>query len=60
MEVTWDPAKNRANQQKHGVSFEEASLLFTSGADYLELFDEAHSDTEERSDQSPAGSSSSC
>lgn len=48
MEVTWDPAKNRANQKKHGVSFEEASELFTSGRDYLEIFDEAHSDYEDR------------
>lgn len=48
MEVTWDPAKNLANQKKHGISFEEASQLFTSGANYLELFDEAHSETEDR------------
>ena len=46
MEVTWDPAKNLANQRKHGISFEEASQLFTSGASYLELFDEVHSETE--------------
>ena len=46
MEVTWDPAKNLANQRKHGISFEEASQLFTSGANYLELFDEAHSEIE--------------
>ena len=30
------------------MSFEDASKLFTSGADYLELFDDAHSDLEER------------
>lgn len=48
MEVTWDPAKNLANQRKHGISFEEASQLFTSGANYLELFDEAHSEIEDR------------
>lgn len=46
--LTWDDAKNLANQKKHGVSFEEASRLFTSGADYLEIFDEDHSDEEER------------
>lgn len=40
--------KNLANQQKHGISFEEAAQLFSSGADYLEIFDEAHSDDEER------------
>ena len=48
MEVTWDEAKNLANRKRHGVSFEDASKLFTSGADYLELFDGAHSDLEER------------
>lgn len=48
MRLTWDDAKNLANQKKHGVSFEEASRLFTSGADYLEIFDEDHSDEEER------------
>ncbi|HWO17669.1 MAG TPA: BrnT family toxin [Kofleriaceae bacterium] len=48
MEVEWDEAKNRTNQQKHGVSFEEAHELFTSGADYLEIFDADHSETEDR------------
>jgi len=46
--VTWDDAKNVANQAKHGVSFEEASELFSSGAEYLEIFDDLHSDDEER------------
>ena len=41
--VTWDQAKNLANLRKHGVTFEEASELFTSGADYLEIFDDEHS-----------------
>lgn len=48
MRVAWDASKNRANQRKHGVSFEEASVLFTRGEDYLEIFDEAHSDEEDR------------
>ncbi|MBL8944275.1 MAG: BrnT family toxin [Myxococcales bacterium] len=48
MRVTWDDAKNVANQAKHGVSFEEASELFSSGAEYLEIFDDLHSDDEER------------
>ena len=30
------------------MSFLEASLLFASGQDYLEIFDSAHSDTEDR------------
>lgn len=48
MKVAWDAAKNRANQQKHGVSFEEASELFGPGRDYLEIFDHEHSVTEDR------------
>ena len=43
----WDPAKDDANRRTHGISFEEASELFVSGANYLEIFDEAHSDDEE-------------
>src|SRR5215210_6197044 len=46
--VAWDEAKNLANRRKHGISFEEAGELFTSGADYLEIFDEAHSESEDR------------
>ena len=48
MKVTWDETKNLANQDKHGLSFEEASELFVSEDDYLELFDDEHSDDEER------------
>ena len=44
----WDDAKDIANQEKHGVSFEEAKRLFISGVDYLEIFDATHSETEER------------
>jgi uncharacterized DUF497 family protein len=42
------PSQDLTNQKNHGVSFQEASDLFTSGADYLELFDDAHSDDEDR------------
>jgi uncharacterized protein len=48
VEFSWDPAKSRANKKKHGVSFEEAQEVFTSGVEYLELFDEAHSFEEDR------------
>lgn len=48
MSVEWDPAKDRANQAKHGVSFAEASALFESDVDYVEIYDAAHSDEEER------------
>ena len=48
MRFEWDAAKDRSNQRNHGLSFSEASLLFTSGEDYLEIFGSAHSDTEDR------------
>lgn len=44
----WDPEKERLNVRKHGLSFAEAQTLFTSNVDYLELFDGAHSETEDR------------
>lgn len=28
MKVTWKPAKNRANQRKHGLSFEASQCVF--------------------------------
>jgi uncharacterized DUF497 family protein len=46
--LEWDDAKNLANQQKHGVSFEEAAALFDDEVDCLEIFDEQHSDAEDR------------
>jgi uncharacterized DUF497 family protein len=46
--VEWDQTKDLANQRKHGVSFEEASELFRSGVDYLEILDDAHSGAEDR------------
>jgi uncharacterized DUF497 family protein len=48
VKIEWDPAKNADNQVKHGVSFEEASELLRSAQDYLEIFDEAHSQDEAR------------
>lgn len=46
--VVWDEDKDLANRRRHGVSFDEAKELFTSGVDYLEIFDESHSDAEDR------------
>ena len=46
--IVWDEAKNRENQQKHGLSFQEARALLTSGVDHLEIFDEQHSELEDR------------
>ena len=48
MEFEWDPAKADANRRRHGISFEEVAELFSSGADYLEIFDEEHSQDEDR------------
>lgn len=48
MKVSWDAAKNLTNHRNHGISFEEASELFRSGVDYLEIFDDAHSVVEDR------------
>jgi uncharacterized protein len=48
MRFEWDPSKDRANRRKHGLGFDEVQELFTSGVDYLEIFDETHSDEEER------------
>ena len=47
-EVIWDDDKDRRNREKHGVSFQEAAELFTSGVDFLEIYDEAHSFDEDR------------
>jgi len=43
----WDEQKNIRNQQKHGVSFEEAQTVFYDEDALLE-YDEGHSDTEDR------------
>lgn len=48
MRFEWDAAKDQANRKKHDLGFEEAQALFTSGVDYLEIYDEAHSEQEER------------
>ena len=48
MSFEWDPVKDRANRERHGISLEEASELFKSNKDFLEIYDEEHSDDEER------------
>ena len=42
----WDEEKNQTNQEKHGVSFEEAQTVFYDDYALLE-FDEEHSELEE-------------
>ena len=44
----WDPHKDEVNQQKHGLSLNEAAELFAGNNDYLEIYDEEHSDEEDR------------
>jgi uncharacterized DUF497 family protein len=48
LKFAWDEEKSRLNRRKHGVSFREASELFSSGVDFLELFDDEQSVTEDR------------
>lgn len=48
MRIEWDPAKNAANRAKHGLGFEAASRLFGAGVDYLEIYDDEHSEDEDR------------
>ena len=43
----WDNAKNMANTQKHGVSFEEAKSVFFDESALL-IADPDHSETEDR------------
>ena len=47
MKFQWDERKNLSNIKKHGISFEEAAYVF-SDIDTISIFDEEHSDTEDR------------
>jgi uncharacterized protein len=47
MHFDWDPVKNEHNRRKHGVSFEEAALVF-SDINALSIFDEDSSEFEDR------------
>ena len=47
MNFEWDEIKARINQEKHGVSFEEAKTVFDD-ADALQIFDPDHSESEDR------------
>ncbi len=47
LRFSWDNRKNKSNQKKHSVSFEEAqSVFFDKNA--IEFFDPDHSETENR------------
>ncbi|TRU31909.1 MAG: BrnT family toxin [Microcystis aeruginosa Ma_MB_F_20061100_S20] len=43
----WDIEKNRVNQKKHGVSFEEAKSVFYDDK-AIQLWDDDHSEQEDR------------
>lgn len=43
----WDKRKNRRNVRLHGIDFPTASLVFED-AHRIELYDERHSDAEDR------------
>lgn len=45
--VEWDPIKARTNRQKHGVTFEEASTVFTDTFSST-IPDPLHSEAEDR------------
>jgi len=48
MPFEWDDAKDEANRERHGLSFEDVVELFTSGVDFLDIYDDSHSDEEDR------------
>jgi uncharacterized DUF497 family protein len=48
MRLEWDSGKNDENLEKHGISFDEASNLLQVAADCMEVFDNSHSDEEDR------------
>ncbi len=47
MKFEWDENKNKINQKKHGIAFDEVKVIFED--DYSILFDDPdHSDDEDR------------
>ena len=48
MRIEWDHAKSDANEAKHGVRFDEAAELLASETGFLGIYDECHSDDEDR------------
>lgn len=47
MQFEWDDEKEKINIVKHGIDFTTAARVFKD-RNRLELYDEAHSDTEDR------------
>ena len=48
MRIEWGHAKSDANEAKHGVRFDEAAELLASETGFLGIYDEYHSDYEDR------------
>lgn len=48
MKFEWDPVKAIRNAAKHGISFEEASMLFLGREDFVEIYDDRQSEDEDR------------
>ncbi len=48
MRFEWDSKKDRANRERRGLSFQEAAELFGAGVTYLTIYDDEHSDQEDR------------
>ncbi|CAB5091525.1 hypothetical protein D3OALGA1CA_5494 [Olavius algarvensis associated proteobacterium Delta 3] len=44
---SWDDQKNKANQKKHKISFEQAQSVFFDG-NAIEYYDPDHSESEDR------------
>ena len=47
MNFEWDQNKAATNQQKHGITFQEAATVFQD-EDALQIFDPDHSEAEDR------------
>ncbi|MDS3862277.1 BrnT family toxin [Thermosynechococcaceae cyanobacterium BACA0444] len=47
LQFEWDDSKAKVNLKKHGVDFDEVATIFCDPY-YLEDYDEAHSDQEDR------------
>jgi len=47
IQFDWDPRKARLNFRSHGVSFRQAASIFLD-PNHLSIFDDEHSDIEER------------
>lgn len=48
MRFEWDPQKAVVNAKEHGITFQAASAIFTSGVPVLEVYDLEHSEVEDR------------